>query len=71
MKPTKAGRYVLPFGKYRGRTLDDIASTDEGLQYLDWLIGQPWISGLLEGKLLTYLADPAIRRELDRILEDE
>jgi len=29
----------MPFGKYKGTKMKDVPS-----DYLDWLIGQPWIS---------------------------
>jgi len=32
--------FTLSFGMHNGRTLDDIASTDKGLLYLDWLRGE-------------------------------
>jgi hypothetical protein len=35
----KPGSFVMPFGKYRGRTLDQIAAEHDGEEYLDWLIG--------------------------------
>lgn len=32
----EAESVVMPFGKHRGRTIREIADTDEGLLYLDW-----------------------------------
>ncbi len=32
---------VIPFGKHKGLTLDEIAARDPG--YLQWLQGQPWV----------------------------
>ena len=58
--------YVLTFGKYNGETLDQIAGSDEGLVYLDWLYGE-----LPENQtryaLAAYLSDPSIKKELERI----
>lgn len=31
---------IVPFGKYKGQTLDEVAARDPG--YLQWLQGQPW-----------------------------
>ena len=35
MRQPEPGDFVLAFGKYHGRTLDQIANTDRGLLYLD------------------------------------
>ena len=34
--PKSAGDYVMPFGMYKGKTLDNIASSHSGLRWLDW-----------------------------------
>jgi hypothetical protein len=36
----RARAFVLPFGKFQGRTLEDVGSTDEGRRYLEWGAGQ-------------------------------
>jgi uncharacterized protein (DUF3820 family) len=36
---TAACGFVMPFGKYAGKTLARIGASNEGLKYLDWLIG--------------------------------
>ncbi len=33
----------LGFGRFRGLHVAEIAATDEGECYLEWLVGQPWI----------------------------
>lgn len=53
-----------PFGKYRGQSIDDIAADDEGLLYLDWLIGQT-VYGRFGEALKVYLAEPAIAKEVE------
>lgn len=63
-----AQSFVIKFGKYKGVTLDDIASTDEGLKYLDWLNGQTWLNDPLKKHVVNYLSDPSIRKELDALL---
>jgi uncharacterized protein (DUF3820 family) len=59
---------VVPFGQYRGRTLDDIARTDEGLLYLDWLRGQGVQSEPLKTALDTYLDDAGIAADLMKVV---
>ena len=61
----EAAAFMMPFGKYKGETLDGIALSDNGLGYLDWLRGER------EGKrypldeaLAAYLDDPAIKGQL-------
>lgn len=70
----KAAQHVLMFGKFKTlplnqRTLDAIASTDEGLKYLDWLRGalhEHCLDWQMETRaaLDVYLDDPAIAKEL-------
>ncbi len=60
--------FEMPFGKYKGRTLREIADTDEGLKYLDWLLGgeidlRPATREALE----EFVALPHIEREMDRV----
>lgn len=59
--------FVMPFGKYKGRTLDEIAKSDEGLRYLDWADGE-WENP--PEQILTYCADPSIAAEIERMLEE-
>jgi len=37
---TASGGNVIPFGKYQGKTIDELLITDP--QYLQWLCGQDW-----------------------------
>lgn len=62
----KAQGYRLNFGQYEGQTIDEIASTDKGLLYLDWCVGAlehsqawRWIN--------VYLSDPGIKRDLENL----
>lgn len=64
------GETRIPFGKYRGDTLDDIASTDEGLRYLDWLAGQVDLRTGFGATLTKYVALDVISRAIDRAIED-
>lgn len=57
--------YVMPFGQYAGKRLDDIPLT-----YLDWLLGvckQPSTRAAIK----SYLSDPVIARELQTELDKE
>lgn len=69
MKFETAQKTKIGFGKYKGWTLDEIAESDEGLQYLDWLIGQDFVRPPLLWALTAYLNDPAIKTEFDRLQE--
>jgi hypothetical protein len=60
--------FVMPIGRYRGQTLDDISSTDEGLLYLDWMVGQHFLYPDTKKAIEDFLGDQTIRRELDRLL---
>ena len=62
---------VMPWGPYRGRTLGEIADTDEGLLYLDRLLGHDWFVTRFPD-LATAAADICNRRshEIDRLIDD-
>jgi uncharacterized protein (DUF3820 family) len=68
---TEACDFTMPLGKHKGERLARIGSNDEGLRYLDWLIGQDWANGRLKEALGIYLKHPAVSRQLDAALEDE
>jgi hypothetical protein len=58
---------VIPFGAHQGKTFDEAP-----LGYLDWLIGQPWVSsGEFAKRLTQYIAHPAIQKELDQLFPEE
>lgn len=65
-----AQRFVMPLGKHKGKQIYEIAETDKGLRYLDWLIGQPWVLGRLKTALESYLKDPVIAKEVEAALEE-
>lgn len=65
-----SGDFTMPFGKYEDQTLDTIASSEEGLLYLDWLVGQEWFRGPTRRQLEAFLAQDDVRAELDRLLEE-
>ena len=65
MEFKEAAAFIMPCGKYKGQTLDAIATDDAGLRYLDWLVGERQGSTTrLDVALAVYLRDPAIAREL-------
>ena len=74
------GRQVRAFGPdgeptYRkvliqGMTLDEVSQFENGLSYLDWLSGQPWVYGEFRTRLTAYLNHPCIKRELEEQFPD-
>lgn len=65
----EARTFRMPFGKYKGSTLDEVASTDEGLRYLDWLVGRD-LYPETRLRIEAYLADPTIRRALEEAIDE-
>jgi len=63
-----AKRHVISFGQYRGKTLDEIAESDDGLRYLDWLRGQSFVGSVTAAWLRVYLDDPSIKAELAKLV---
>lgn len=66
----EASRVVLPYPKYKGKTIDEVAQSNEGLLYLDWLAAQPWLFADIKKALDAYLGDEAVARDLSTILDD-
>ncbi len=67
MSYAESTRFVLTFGRYKGAALDDIARTDAGLLYLDWLRGEYEKSkrdDAAKRALIAYLSDPSIARDV-------
>ena len=60
------GDYEMPFGKYEGETLDEIASTDAGLRYLDWAAGE--FDGAAGDAVQAYCEQDTIQREIDNLV---
>ncbi len=67
MEFKEAAAYVIPFGKYIGKSLDAIAETDEGLKYLDYMSGQKITSARCREAFDVYLSDPSIQKELGNL----
>lgn len=53
------GSYVLQFGQHKGQRIDDVP-----LKYLDWCMGQWWLSRQARMAIRSYLDDHAIAAEL-------
>lgn len=62
----QSAQTIMPFGKFKGQTIDHIAEDDDGLSYLEWRrdqrIGK---STELDVALNVYLSDPTIQRECE------
>jgi len=63
--------YKMKFGKYAGKTLDEIAKTDEGLKYLDYLYGQTWLTAETRDALTAYVSEPSISKEILNLIDEE
>ncbi len=64
-----AKNFVVPFGKHKGKTIDAVASGDEGLKYLDWLYGDGVTHAAFAKALDVYLSDPGIKQELKKLFD--
>ncbi len=61
-----------PYPRFKGQTLHEIASTSEGLLYLDWLIGwmeEKKIENDFRDHLKRYLKRPEISRAVDEAVD--
>ena len=62
-------RFEMPFGKYKGQNLREIADTDEGLKYLDWLLsGEIDLRPATREALEEFVSLPHIEREMERVI---
>lgn len=66
----QASSFILPYGKYKGLTIDKVAETDEGLLDLDSFL--VWLEDKRPGTdvhqaVMAYLDDPSIRKELSSL----
>ncbi len=64
----EAKYFIMPFGKFKGNTLDAVAESDAGLLYLDWAAGE--LDGEAGKAVREYMTDPAIATEVNRLVED-
>lgn len=68
MKFKEARTARMPFGDYKGKMLDKIAETDEGLKYLDKLLSWPPLKGYIKEALKVYLSDKIIVSEVSKLV---
>jgi hypothetical protein len=66
-----AAATVLPFGKFKGQTIDQVAQTDAGLTYLDWARGAWTDCPRISRPIHTYLSDPAIAKDLETAIREQ
>jgi hypothetical protein len=70
MTPEQACRFEMPFGKYRGITLERIATTDsQGPGYLDWVMSLDNLGPDLKEALECFLAIHWVRDLVERAAE--
>lgn len=65
----EAGKTILPFGKHQTAEIDQVANTDEGLLYLDWMRGIAY--GFVKEALDIYLEDESIKKDLQKAIENK
>lgn len=63
--------FKLTFGKHAGKTLDEVATLDSGLLYLDWLRGEKVRHIPTRMAVATYLADETIKKDLAELMKDD
>lgn len=66
---SEAQNYKIPFGMHKDRTIEDVASTDDGLRYLDWLMGKSSLYGRFKEAMGVYMNDPTIKLEVEKAIE--
>jgi uncharacterized protein (DUF3820 family) len=54
-----AANKVVPFGRFKGNTLEEIYDQDGGREYLVWLYSQSWLFEDLAEAIDTFLCDPS------------
>lgn len=66
----QARNYILKFHpKYAGMTLDQVAKYNDGLRYLDYIVGQSWLHQDTRDHIKVYLANNGIKRDLKRLID--
>jgi hypothetical protein len=74
----EASAYLFEFGRYIGMTMDDIAKTNRGLLWLDWLRSaletkpqQTQLDRITLKHLRVYLDDPTIEKDLRELVRSK
>lgn len=65
----RPSEYRMSFGKYKGKSLDQIASSKEGLRWLDWAAGEFDPTSSAGAAIRMYVSDPQVQREIEEALE--
>jgi len=71
MTAKEAGGIVVRFGKFKGQSIEEIAISDEGLKYLDWIVGQDFCYPETKEAIQIYLGQPGVQKDLESLLDDE
>lgn len=61
--------FRIPFGKFINHTIEELSESDDGLLYLDWLIGQTWLKDPLKRKLEEFMSDDGVQADLREAME--
>lgn len=59
----------VPFGKFKGKTIDVVARAD--ILYLDWLFGRDLRDGPFKDALTVYMKDESIQKEVQQAIQDK
>jgi len=71
MTYNEAARHILTFGKYNGKNIDAVGTSDAGLRYLDWARGVDAGNSQDRTAIRVYLSDSTIAKELNQLQEME
>ncbi len=66
-----AAAFLMPFGMHKGKTMDQVGSTDKGLLYLDYMRAErEHLTNPFDLALKVYLEDPTIAKALAALAKD-
>lgn len=65
----EAAAHVLPFGMFKGQTVDQAGTSDRGLAWLDWARGACDLDYHTRNAVCSYLDDPSIAKDLAELVE--
>jgi hypothetical protein len=68
---TRSCDHILPFGKYKGLPIRKAAEDDEGLLYLDYMMGLPELGPETRDAIARYLNHPVIAPRVNAAIEKE
>jgi hypothetical protein len=67
----RASACDLRFGKYKGQTLEQIGDTEDGLIYLDWLIGVEWLNQYTRDMIGIYLNHSSVAPRVNQAIAEK